>query len=66
MDGRNILSWLNRSNVLHRVSKPARYVGGEWNSIKKDPERVKLRVALLFPDIYESGMSNLGLKIIYD
>ncbi|HPM42771.1 MAG TPA: TIGR03960 family B12-binding radical SAM protein [Candidatus Omnitrophota bacterium] len=51
--------------LLLTVQKPGRYVGGEWNSIKKDwtPERVK--VLLAFPDVYEVGMSNLGISILY-
>jgi len=51
-------------NVM-RVEKPARYIGGELHSIKKDPEQVKMRVAFGFPDLYEIGMSNLGLQILY-
>lgn len=52
--------------ILDRVEKPARYIGGEYNQIVKDPSHVKLRVGLLFPDVYEVGMSNLGLMIIND
>lgn len=52
--------------ILESVEKPARYIGGEYNQIVKDPSRVKLRVGLLFPDVYEVGMSNLGLMIIND
>jgi len=48
------------------VSKPARYTGGEWNVVAKDWEGTPLRVALAYPDIYEIGMSNLGLAILYD
>ena len=51
--------------ILPRVQKPARYVGGEYNAVKKDPEQVDLRFALCFPDTYEIGMSNLGLRILY-
>jgi len=51
--------------VLPRVAKPARYMGGELNSIVKPPDEVSVRVALAFPDIYEVGMSNLGLRILY-
>jgi radical SAM family uncharacterized protein len=50
--------------LLHRVERPARYLGCELNSVHKDPAG-KLRVALCFPDIYEVGMSHLGLKILY-
>ncbi|MBC8447355.1 MAG: TIGR03960 family B12-binding radical SAM protein, partial [Chloroflexi bacterium] len=52
--------------LLPWVQKPARYTGGEWNSIVKNWDRTPLRVALAFPDIYEIGMSNLGLAILYD
>ncbi len=48
-----------------RVEKPGRYVGGEWNEIRKDPARVRTKVALAFPDVYEIGMSYLGQKILY-
>ncbi|HEU5180773.1 MAG TPA: TIGR03960 family B12-binding radical SAM protein [Candidatus Polarisedimenticolia bacterium] len=51
--------------ILPRVQKPARYIGGEWNSVVKDPARVDLRMALAFPDTYELGMSHLGLRILY-
>jgi radical SAM family uncharacterized protein len=52
--------------VLLRVQKPARYTGGEWNSAVKDWDAVPHRIALAFPDIYDLGMSNLGLAILYD
>lgn len=55
----------NLKRILPRVQKPARYVGGEYNEIKKVLEKVKVRVALCFPDTYEIGMSNLGIKILY-
>ena len=41
-------------------------MGGEWNSIRKDPAATRLKLALVFPDTYEVGMSHLGLKILYD
>lgn len=50
---------------LMHVQKPARYVGGEWNSVMKNHADVDVKVALAFPDVYEVGMSHLGLKIIY-
>lgn len=53
------------TRVLGRVEKPGRYVGGEWNEIRKDPARVRTKVALAFPDVYEIGMSYLGQKILY-
>ncbi len=52
--------------TLLRVQKPARYTGGEWNSVVKDWDATPQRVALAFPDIYDIGMSNLGLAILYD
>src|SRR5690349_22205684 len=52
--------------ILLKVQKPGRYVGGELNSILKDWDRVKTRVAFVFPDIYDIGVSNVGLKILYD
>ncbi len=52
-------------DVLKEVEKPGRYLGGEWNEVKKDPSRVKAKVALIFPDVYEIGMSYLGQKILY-
>lgn len=51
--------------ILPMVEKPGRYTGGETNSIKKDLNKVSLKVALAFPDIYEIGISNLGLQILY-
>ena len=51
--------------LLPRVEKPGRYVGGEYNAVKKNWEIVKVRVAFAFPDIYEVGMSHLGLQILY-
>lgn len=51
--------------VINRVTKPARYTGNELNSVKKDHASVKVTVALALPDVYEVGMSNLGLKILY-
>lgn len=51
--------------VLPFVMKPSRYVGGEWNAVRKDPAQAALKVALVFPDAYEIGMSHLGLKILY-
>ena len=51
--------------ILPTVQKPARYTGGEWGEIKKDLEDVRVRVAFCFPDTYEIGMSNLGMRILY-
>jgi radical SAM family uncharacterized protein/radical SAM-linked protein len=52
-------------SILPLVEKPARYVGGEWNSVRKPAESIRARIALCFPDTYEIGMSHLGLKILY-
>ena len=51
--------------VLNKVQKPARYTGGEYNQVIKDKEDVNVRFAFCFPDTYEIGMSNLGLRILY-
>ena len=51
--------------ILPRVQKPARYVGGEYNAVIKDKKDVDTRVAFCFPDTYEIGMSNLGMRILY-
>ena len=51
--------------ILPRVQKPARYTGGEYNAVKKDPGQVDTRIAFCFPDTYEIGMSNLGMSILY-
>ena len=52
--------------ILLKVDKPARYIGGEVNSVMKDPEKVDIRFAMCFPDVYEIGMSHLGIQILYD
>lgn len=51
--------------ILQYVQKPARYVGGELNSVVKNPNEIDIRYAFCFPDIYEIGMSHLGMKILY-
>ena len=51
--------------ILPSVQKPARYTGGEYNEIIKDKREVRLRMAFCFPDTYEIGMSNLGMRILY-
>ena len=56
----------NISSVLKSVSKPGRYIGGEFNSVIKNKDEVKVRFAFCFPDTYEIGMSNLGVRILYD
>jgi len=57
---------MSLEKILEQVEKPGRYIGGEWNEIKKDPRTVQTKIALIFPDLYEIGMSHLGLKILYD
>ena len=56
----------NISSVLKSVTKPGRYIGGEYNSVIKSKADVKCRFAFCFPDTYEIGMSNLGVRILYD
>lgn len=53
-------------SILKKVEKPGRYVGGEWGQIIKDKKDVDVRFAFCFPDTYEIGMSNLGIRILYD
>ena len=53
-------------NILHQVIKPARYTGGEWNSIVKDWGKTPIKVVLSYPDLYEVGMSNMALPILYE
>jgi radical SAM family uncharacterized protein len=54
------------NSLLHKVQKPARYTGGEWNSIIKDWSKTPIRIALSYPDVYEIGMSNMALPILYE
>lgn len=53
-------------DVLMQIEKPARYIGHEYNSVIKDPTQVDVRFAMCFPDVYEIGMSHLGIQILYD
>ena len=53
-------------DILMQIEKPARYIGGEVNSVMKDPSEVDIRFAMCFPDVYEIGMSHLGIQILYD
>ena len=57
---------INLDHILPKVTRPARYTGGEWNSITKDWDAIDIKMALAYPDLYEIGMSNLGLVILYD
>ncbi|MCI9398962.1 MAG: TIGR03960 family B12-binding radical SAM protein [Lachnospiraceae bacterium] len=52
--------------ILLQVEKPARYIGNEVNSIMKEPDKIAVRFAMCFPDVYEIGMSHLGIQILYD
>ncbi len=52
--------------ILLSIDKPARYLGNEVNMVKKNPDEVDIRVAMCFPDVYEIGMSHLGIQILYD
>lgn len=52
--------------ILLQIDKPARYIGGEVNMAKKDPSKVDVRFVMCFPDVYEIGMSHLGIQILYD
>jgi radical SAM family uncharacterized protein len=54
------------NEILHQVNRPARYTGGEWNSIIKDWDKTPIKIALAYPDTYEVGMSNLAIPILYD
>ena len=53
-------------DILLNIEKPARYIGGEVNSVMKDKSEVNIRFAMCFPDVYEIGMSHLGIQILYD
>ena len=63
MPNRQISEKLDR--ILMQVQKPAHYTGGELGSVVKDPKEVDVRFAFCFPDVYEVGMSHLGMKILY-
>ena len=53
-------------SILYKVTRPARYTGGEWNSVSKEWDKAALRFALGYPDLYEIGMSNMALPILYE
>ena len=53
-------------DILMKIEKPARYIGNEVNAVMKDKDKVKVRFAMCFPDVYEIGMSHLGIQILYD
>ena len=58
------MTYLN--NILYQVTKPGRYTGAEWNSVVKDWDKTFIRIALSYPDLYEIGMSNMALPILYE
>ena len=60
------LKTILENEILLRVRKPARYIGGEINIVRKPPEDVDVNIVLAFPDIYDIGMSHIGLKILYE
>ena len=53
-------------DILLKIEKPARYIGNEVNSVMKRKEDIDVRFAFVFPDVYEIGMSHLGIQILYD
>ncbi|UCC77237.1 MAG: TIGR03960 family B12-binding radical SAM protein, partial [Anaerolineales bacterium] len=61
-----MISQVVLDRILPTVTKPTRYAGQEWNQIRKDWSQTRVKVALAYPDVYEVGMSNLGLAILYD
>jgi len=60
----NVASQLE-SDILRRIEKPSRYLGNELNAVHKDPKQVEVRMALAFPDLYDLGLGNLGIHILY-
>ena len=55
-----------KDEILLKIEKPARYIGNEVNMVRKNPKDVDIRFAICFPDVYEIGMSHLGIQILYD
>ena len=53
-------------DILMKIEKPARYIGGEVNAVMKKKSEVDMRIAMCFPDVYEIGTSHLGIQILYD
>ena len=53
-------------SMLHQVTRPGRYTGGEWNSLVKDWDKTGIKIALAYPDVYEIGMSNMAVPILYE
>ena len=63
---RNMRKLALNDEILLKIEKPARYIGNEVNSVMKDKSEVDIRFAMCFPDVYEIGMSHLGIQILYD
>src|SRR3954471_15406399 len=59
------LAHVLETEILPGVHKPSRYLGNELNSVRKDPATVDVRMALAFPDLYDLGLGNLGIHILY-
>ena len=59
------LASILEERILPRVEKPSRYLGNEVNAVRKDPASVEVRIALAFPDLYDLGLGNLGIHILY-
>ena len=55
---------MKKDVILKKVLKPGRYIGAEYGEVRKDKEKMEARVAFCFPDTYEIGMSNLGMRIL--
>ena len=53
-------------DILMKIEKPARYIGNEVNAVVKDRDSIDVRFCMCFPDVYEIGMSNLGMMILYN
>lgn len=64
--GKNMRKLALSDDILLKVEKPARYIGNELNSVMKNKEEIDVRFAMCFPDVYEIGMSHLGIQILYD
>ncbi len=64
--GKNMRKLALSDEILMQIEKPARYIGNEVNSVTKDAGKVDVRFAMCFPDVYEIGMSHLGIQILYD
>ena len=58
--------WPKIEKILPKVEKPSRYINHEWGAVHKPFDQAKVKIALAYPDLYEVGMSYLGLQILYD